>query len=242
MSLREANKQRRRERILDAAEALIRRRGKLAFSMRELAERSGVSFATPFNLFGSKAGVLVALVERSLEEGFASLAETRGMDPVDRVFALGDRGVWAYSEDEALYRPLLRALVALSDDSPAPRLLEEATALWQEALRDGASAGLLRPELDVELIARQLHVNYRGAMMLWAFEEVDEQGWLLQVRHGVALVLLGVAADPLRPRLRARLAEIERALAASVRGEARSHELAARERTTHRASHPSSRR
>ena len=42
-----------RERVLAAAERLLAD-NRHEFSMRELAADAGVSFATPFNLFGSK--------------------------------------------------------------------------------------------------------------------------------------------------------------------------------------------
>ena len=55
-----------RARILDAAEHLMRQ-GKADFSMRDLASEAGVSFATPFNHFGSKAGIMQALSGRRID-------------------------------------------------------------------------------------------------------------------------------------------------------------------------------
>ncbi len=49
-----------KERVLSAAERLLRV-GEADFSMRDLAAEAGVSFATPFNLFGSKVGIIRAL-------------------------------------------------------------------------------------------------------------------------------------------------------------------------------------
>ena len=47
-----------KDRVLDAAKRLLAG-GSAAFSMRELAEEAGVSFATPFNQFGSKAAIML---------------------------------------------------------------------------------------------------------------------------------------------------------------------------------------
>jgi AcrR family transcriptional regulator len=206
----ERGKRERRERILDAAEALVREAGGVAFGMRELAERAGLSQATPFNLFGSKGAILAALVERSLEVQHRELAATRGADPMDRVLQLADRTVRAYTEDEALYRPLLRALVGASGrGAPAP-LLEPCTELWRASLREAEQGGLLDPDLDVDLVARQLHLEYRAGLLLWVSGETDDRGWRLHVVHGVTLVLLAVVREPLRPRLRALLLETQR--------------------------------
>ena len=55
-----------RERVLDAAERLLARGG-AGFSMRDLAEEAGVSFATPFNQFGAK-GAIMALTRSASQE------------------------------------------------------------------------------------------------------------------------------------------------------------------------------
>ena len=228
MGRREQGKQERRERILDAAEAMIRRDRKVAFSMRELAKSADVSFVTPFNLLGSKAGVLVALLERSMESRFAALAEMRDEDPIERIFVLGDGSVRVYAEDEAFARPLIRALMNAPDEAASEsRLLEGATALWKQALTDGAAERLLRPGVNVDLVARQLHVQFRGGLMLWATGEIDGNGWLLQFRYGIALALLAAVKGSLRSRLRDRLTEVEGELAEHLDREDPLHQTAA---------------
>src|ERR1700760_4607004 len=62
-----------RNRVLDAAERLLMQ-GSAAFSMRELAEEAGMSFATPFNQFGSKA-IMLALSARRIDTMHHQLAE-----------------------------------------------------------------------------------------------------------------------------------------------------------------------
>jgi len=228
MGRREQAKQERRECILDAAEAMIRRDREVAFSMRELAENADVSFVTPFNLLGSKAGVLVALLQRSMESRFAALAEMRDEDPIERIFVLGDGSVRVYAEDGAFYRPLIRTLATAPDKAASEScLLEGATALWKQALTDGAAERLLRPGVNVDLVARQLHVQFRGGLMLWATGETDGHGWLLQFRYGMALALLAAVKGSLRSRLRDRLAQVEGELAEHLGHEDRHRETAA---------------
>ena len=53
-----------REEILNAAERLLLAGDLPDFSMRALSEEAGVSFATPFNHFGSKTGILRSLAQR----------------------------------------------------------------------------------------------------------------------------------------------------------------------------------
>src|ERR671918_1050157 len=55
------------ERVLHAAEGLIRENAFHTTTMDELAAAAGVSRATVFNRFGSKLGVLQALFRRGME-------------------------------------------------------------------------------------------------------------------------------------------------------------------------------
>src|SRR5690606_404693 len=75
MKLREKQMLERQNRILDTAERLIRETGSTDFSVRRLAAESEVSPATPFNLFGSKEGILYSLLLKNLdgffEKGFS---------------------------------------------------------------------------------------------------------------------------------------------------------------------------
>jgi AcrR family transcriptional regulator len=64
-----------RQRVLDAAERLLRD-GKAEFSMRDLASEAGVSFATPFNQFGSKPAIMHALSARRIDAMLTRLSET----------------------------------------------------------------------------------------------------------------------------------------------------------------------
>jgi len=224
VSRRERGKDERRARILDAAEALIRAEGAVAFSMRTLADESGLSLATPFNLFGSKAAVLVALIDRALDAQAARLAAARDLEPIERVIALGERGVRAYTRDEVFYRPLFAAIAEVTSRGSPPGLLERATDLWREALRDAEASGLLDPGLDLELLARLLHLQFRVALMNWAARETDAGGWLLEVRYGLAVVLLGAVTEPVRPRLRALVHETQRSLDRALARARRSRE------------------
>jgi AcrR family transcriptional regulator len=199
-------------RILDAAEALIRAEGEVAFSMRTLADRAGLSLATPFNLFGSKTAVLVALVNRALDTQAARLAAARDLEPIERVIALGERGVRAYTRDAPFYRPLFSAIAEVSARGAPPGLLERATELWREALREAEASGLLDPGLDLELLARLLHMQFRVTLMNWAARETDAGGWLLELRHGLGVVMLGAVTQPVRPRLRAMVLQTQRSL------------------------------
>ena len=82
------------DRVLEAAERLIKEDAFHAATMDELAVAAGVSRATVFNRFGSKLGVLEALFTRGMEgPEMAAIQEALALeDPVaalDAVVAAG---------------------------------------------------------------------------------------------------------------------------------------------------------
>ena len=176
MSQREAGKQKRRDAILAAAEDLLREHGGVDFSMRALAKRADVAFVTPFNLFGSKGGVIAALFEQKLDAQHGRLLPdmAEGSDPIERVFDLAIVGCRAYTADPELHRPLIRALSAIAAPDQS-QLLAQATDLWRLSLRDAHAAGLIEPGRNLDMLASALHVAFRGALSLWTLGEIDAE-------------------------------------------------------------------
>ena len=111
MGLREKQRGKRREQILDAARRLIRATGGTDFPMRRLAEEAEVSLVTPYNLFGSKSGVLYALLNDSLERLDRAVDVRPSAKPVDAVLELAGIAADIYASDAAFYRPLIQFLL-----------------------------------------------------------------------------------------------------------------------------------
>src|SRR5437867_9345818 len=97
--LREIHKTERKQQILSAARRLIRKKGFPRMSMRELAQEARVSLATPYNLFGSKANVLYALLESLFEKLESAIDELATQDPIDALYALTQFSVQEYARD-----------------------------------------------------------------------------------------------------------------------------------------------
>ena len=78
-AVREEQAARTRSRILDAASELFLQRGYARTTMKDIAELAGVARDTVHAVFGSKARVLTALVDRRLvPDGSASSVRERG--------------------------------------------------------------------------------------------------------------------------------------------------------------------
>jgi len=80
-SLRERQKERRRQDILDAAWGLFGERGVENTSIEEIATKAEVGPATVYNYFGSKTDLLHALLARYIEEEAKKGEESLGSPP-----------------------------------------------------------------------------------------------------------------------------------------------------------------
>lgn len=216
LSRREAGKAERRRRIIHAARDLIRETGNAGLSMRALAARAGVSLATPYNLFGSKRAIVLAVLDdvREFQGRFANLQST---DPVERLFTAVDMSVDFYISDPQFYRTLWAAVFDASDTVRSEILNWKRNEFWRRLVAEAADAGVLAPDIDVELLFRALDRNFESAMLEWVVGELPPDLLAATIRHGHALMLAGAASPEWRGPLDARLRESRNRIRPSLR-------------------------
>jgi AcrR family transcriptional regulator len=214
ISRREAGKAERRTHIIQAARDLIRETGNAGLSMRGLAARAGVSLATPYNLFGSKRAIVVAVLQdvRDFEVRFSSLQTA---DPLEKIFACLDISVDFYLSDPDFYRTVWLALFDAADGVRRDILNPKRDAFWRGLIDDAARAGAVADDIDVDLLLRQLELCLRSTMFEWALGEIAPHTLALTARYGYALILLGAAAADWRGPLKARVLEAQAGLASA---------------------------
>jgi len=193
--LRQKQMEERRRRILDAAEHLIRKTGGTEFSMIAVAATAEVSPATPYNLFRSKAALLYALLNRSLDAIIQEGLSFSGDDPIARVLEAAADAADMFTRDPTFLRPLYQFLIGVHDPVHRPRFMERSLAFWKTALTASSRGELLSKEIDHEGLARALAIHFLGALDLWVHQELDEEGFRAQVVSGSALLLWAIA-DP----------------------------------------------
>jgi AcrR family transcriptional regulator len=210
--LRDRQMRERRARILEAAQQLIRVTGGTGLSMRALADKAEVSLATPYNLFGSKGAVLLALQLSALEKLERAMDELSTRDPIEQVLEVAELGARIYTGDPSFWRPLMQAhwlaKGAINDSPLHPRIV----ALWHRSLQAGVKAGRLIAEANPEFVARHLVICFYGVLVLWVQGNLDGDGFRAQVLFGFALAMLGVASPAARAKLMKRLLELQREL------------------------------
>ncbi len=201
MSLREQQMAARRTRILDNAERVIRKIGGIDFSMRSLAAAAETSPATPYNLFGSKEGLLYALLSRSLDEITRRGLAFKSRDPLEQILEAADNAVDIFLDDPNFLRPLYQFLLGVIHPVYRPRFIERSLGYWRTALDSAAAAGLLSADFDRNTLAHALMAHFMGVLEFWIHEDVDDAGFRAHVGYGTALQLWPLAHGTRLPKL-----------------------------------------
>ena len=212
---REAGKAERRRRIIHAARDLIRETGNAGLSMRALAARAGVSLATPYNLFGSKRAIVLAVLDdvREFQDRFANL---RSADPLERLFSAVDMAVAFYVADPQFYRTLWAAVFDASDDVRSEIFNWKRNEFWRNLVAGAADAGAISPGVNVELLFRALDRSFESAMLEWVVGELKPDLLAPTIRYGYALILKGAASADWRGPLDVRLMESQGLIEAAL--------------------------
>jgi len=210
-SRRESGKAERRLRITQAARELIRETGNAGLSMRALAARAGVSLATPYNLFGSKRAIVLAVLQdvKQFHERFSSV---RASDPLERLFLAVDMQIDYYLADPDFYRTMWAAVFDISDDIRTTLYNPKRDSFWQGLIAEAANAGALAPEINQDFLLRHLDHHFRSIMLDWVVGEIGIEALSPTVRLGYALILKGACAPEWRGPLHARLLDSQERL------------------------------
>ncbi len=180
-----------RQRVIAAAERLLRD-GKANFSMRELAAEAGVSFATPFNQFGSKAALMHALSEIRIDTMTRRfLAASPSSDVVERVLLAIDMAVEVILEEPAVNRAVME-WIGTAGASPGEAFARSA-ALWALALGAGEGLAEASREQALRLLPGQLALAFRGALSFWTAGEMPDDALRLNAREIAYSLLRGFA-------------------------------------------------
>lgn len=213
VSRREAGKAERRTLIIQAARDLIRETGNPGLSMRGLAARAGVSLATPYNLFGSKRAIVVAVLQdvRTFQERFSRIEVA---DPIDRIFAALNLSIAYYLDDPAFYRTLWSAVFDAHDAVRGVILNPRRDAFWQGLISDAVEAGAIAGDIDRDHLQHHLDLSLRSVMFDWVVGHTAPQRLAATAGFGYALILLGASTGSARASLRTRLLGFQAALGA----------------------------
>ncbi|HYD10470.1 MAG TPA: TetR/AcrR family transcriptional regulator [Acidimicrobiales bacterium] len=210
-SLRERNKAKRRDAVLDAALALLDDPRSGSLTTEQIAEGAQVSVATVYNLVGTREELLVALLDRVVAELVISIADAPiDDDPVAVLRHLIDRSVDALTSRPTAYRAIVRQLTASESTGVHTKLSPAAAA--GELLRQAQQRNVVLPDLDADALAMQIYLSYNGALLRWSVGALSDTALRAAAHHGLLAVLAAAAA----PRARTRLVDELRSVGARL--------------------------
>ncbi len=197
--LRERNKAKRRDAILDSTIELLQVSSLAELSIERIAALAEVSPATVYNLVGTKERLLAACVDRIVErlvDGLVAI-DTAG-DPIAAAMAIVVQSSEAFIADGRAFRQIIGALRNAAGGGPV--LAVDPAQLQIAAMRAAQLHGLVRNDIDPTAAGRQIYLSYNGALFAWAAHLLTDDGFRLAVRHGLWTALAAYATDAERPR------------------------------------------
>jgi AcrR family transcriptional regulator len=174
--------------------------------MRELADEAEVSFATPFNQFGSKGSIMLALSARRIALMRERLAQaTLPETAVARVLIAVDIARAVMLGAPAVNRAVMGAISAPSDEPG--NVLSHSSLLWTEALAAGTGLAAGTRTLALAALPDQLAFAFRGVLSFWTAGELTDALLSQRARAAAATVLLAFVERQDRAQLLALLEE-----------------------------------
>ncbi|MEM9572961.1 MAG: TetR/AcrR family transcriptional regulator [Pseudomonadota bacterium] len=164
----EDRKSETRDKIERAAERIIRSEGASGLTMRRLADEAQVALRSPYNLYGSKTGLLIALLDRVNAALFQDLGSGDQEWVLIEMIQTLDQTQKFYEVDEEYHRGIFWEIM-ISDH---PEAREDGHSnivriVTEFALR-AKEAGELRDHVDPIVLGEQLGLSLLSTMGSWA--------------------------------------------------------------------------
>jgi AcrR family transcriptional regulator len=189
---------RSRELVLDAAERVMATEGYDAAALSRIVEESEIPISSVYHYFGSKEGVLLAVMERGAERFFDRVPNPDALidDPVTHLTALVD-AVCAALEEESDF---LRLVVVMAAQPPVDERAQAHEVVGR--VRDAALSrlrgqfqivfGLKPSSRAARELARFALASFDGAFIAW---QANPAVRLKQVLQHLPAALVAVARD-----------------------------------------------
>ncbi|MGR8920288.1 MAG: TetR/AcrR family transcriptional regulator [Gammaproteobacteria bacterium] len=213
LSTRQANKEKRRQRILDEARDIIASRGYDALNTRDLAAAAGVTTPTLYNLVGTKETILTTICLAGMDQVVTAMSHAEDDDAVRYLDGLLGESLRLIEADEAFFRGTLLAMFRLSAnakaDSPETRFLRRGTEIITRGCRIALRQGLLEGKLAPEALGAQMFTTYAAPWRAWAYQRISLDEFRYLASQGFYMCLCSDASPAFLLTLRRKLAGLE---------------------------------
>ena len=205
-SRREQAKDERRARIVNAACELLREFELDSVSVTMIAERADVSAATIYNLFGTKAAVLLKVYDRDLETYQQHVADANSTDTLATIFDAVGIAADFYRRDPAFYR---EAMVVRAPTEAESELLTvvrgSRQAFWENLVGAAIDDGFLAPDTDARRLGLLLAHIMMGSLADWVAGLISLDRLESNTRYGFAVALMTFATPKAQKLVKAEM-------------------------------------
>ncbi|MEL6728884.1 MAG: TetR/AcrR family transcriptional regulator [Pseudomonadota bacterium] len=164
----EDRKSETRDKIERAAERIIRSEGAARLTMRRLANEAEVALRSPYNLYGSKTGLLITLLDQVNAALFKDLGSgDHDWVLIEMIHTL-DQTQKVYEADEEYHRGIFWEIMI--SDHPEARAAGHSNIvrIVTEMTVRAKQAGELRDGVDAIALGEQLGLSILSTMGSWA--------------------------------------------------------------------------
>jgi AcrR family transcriptional regulator len=170
MNRREASKKETRRLILRAARKLFAQKGMEECTIRDIAEKAGVSPASVVVHFKSKTALLEEALNRDIENALSELVASmpKDLELLDRLMYLAKGFFRFYDKNRNLYRALIRYTI-FEPTSETPNITKQSEQYVQFLsciIEEQKTRGIIRPKLDSTVAAGSIFSLYIGALIM----------------------------------------------------------------------------
>lgn len=194
-------------RLLAAAAELFSERGYRQTTLADIGKRAGYSHGLVTRRFGSKQGLLVALLDHMIDD-WTQTALAPSMGSLSGI--AGIRAFFgAFSANAAAHSSNLRALESLMFEGlwGEPEFKERLAKVqrygdehFKELITKGVNAGEIRADADADAVALMASAALRGATYRWLLEDDFDLGVALTGFGDVIEMLLAPTTTPAKPK------------------------------------------
>ena len=195
------------EEVFAATQRAMMRLGPTQLTLAEIAEEAGLTAGALVQRFGSKRGLLLALMSRMAEwpRQFFGQLRAEHASPLAALYAYAD----CFAQMGETPATLAHHLSYLQLDLTDPDFFEHTSAQARatraemcDLLDAAAAAGELTPGVDTAALVRSVEVTISGSLMTWAFyREGSMSSWMREELDRL-FAPYRPAPSPPRPRKR----------------------------------------
>lgn len=186
--LRERGKQRRTDRILDAALALLRENPEQNLTIDRIAQRAEVAPMTVYNLVGTRDQIWTGLVERALKD--VDPKSITDPDPQERARRIVDAYVRVLRADAHVFTALLSGW-----NNNGRVLGDDPTSALIDCLRQAVDAGALSPGVNIRRHGEVLAAGLLGTIHQWTAGIISDRQFAARARAVVDVVFAAARSD-----------------------------------------------